>query len=73
MGNPSSLQPLNGRRARDASRFATKLRPTLKAFRADGMSQRAMVDALNAAGTTTANGGQWSLVQVQRVLARAGL
>lgn len=73
VGNPASLQPRNGARAADAQAFAAKLRPTLRAYRASDMTQRAMVEALNGAGIATARGGQWSLVQVQRVLARTGL
>ena len=68
----ASLQPHNTVRATAAAKFASKLRPTLRAFRAQQMTQRAMVDALNSAGTRTAQGGQWSLVQLQRVLARIG-
>lgn len=70
VGNPASLQPLNGARAAEAASFAARMRPTLDAFKAQGMSQRAMVEALNEAGTPTAKGGAWSLVQVQRVLSR---
>jgi DNA invertase Pin-like site-specific DNA recombinase len=70
VGNPASLQPFNGARATQAAAAAEKLRPTLQAYQARGMTQRAMVEALNGAGVPTANGGQWSLVQVQRVLSR---
>lgn len=73
VGNPATLQPMNTARAKEAAAFAKRLRPTLRAFKADGMTQREMVAALNDTGTRTAQGGQWSLVQVQRVLARAGL
>jgi DNA invertase Pin-like site-specific DNA recombinase len=70
VGNAATLQPFNGTRARDAADFAAKLRPTLRGYIAQGMTQRAMVDALNSAGTKTARGGEWSLVQLQRVLSR---
>jgi DNA invertase Pin-like site-specific DNA recombinase len=70
VGNVASLQPLNGARAQEAADFAAKLRPTLRAFVAQKMSQRAMVEALNGAGVKTARGGEWTLVQLQRVLAR---
>jgi len=70
LGHPSSLQPLNGARAASAAAFAAGLAPTLEAFKGQGMTQRAMVDALNAAGTATARGSAWSLMQLQRVLAR---
>lgn len=70
VGNAASLRPLNGSRAAAAAQFASKLAPTLRAYRAQGLTQRAMVEALNGAAVPTASGGSWSLVQVQRVLAR---
>jgi DNA invertase Pin-like site-specific DNA recombinase len=70
LGNPKSLQPLNGVRAEEAARFAARLGPTLAAYKTQGMTQRQMVDQLNAVGVQTARGGAWSLVQLQRVLAR---
>lgn len=70
VGNPASLQPLNGARATEAAAFAARLRPTLDGYRAAGMTQREMVAALDGAGIRTARGGAWSLVQLQRVLAR---
>lgn len=70
VGNPRSLQPLNGVRAADAAQFAAKLGPTLAAYQAQGMTQRQMVEQLNAVGVLTARGGTWSLMQLQRVLAR---
>lgn len=70
VGNPRSLQPLNGARAADAAQFAAKLAPTLAAYQAQGMTQRQMVEQLNAVGVLTARGGAWSLMQLQRVLAR---
>ena len=70
VGNPASLQPLNGVRASGADEFAARLRPTLDSYRAAGMTQREMVQALAGAGIKTARGGDWSLVQLQRVLAR---
>lgn len=70
LGNAASLKPLNGARAGDAALFAAKLKPTLEAFKAQNMTQRAMMEALNKAGTKTAQGGQWSLMQLQRVMAR---
>lgn len=70
VGNVANLRPLNATRATAAAAFAAKMHPTLSAFQAQGMTQRAMVEALNSAGTLTANGGQWSLMQLQRVLSR---
>lgn len=70
IGNPASLQPLNGTRASEAGEFAARLRPTLAGYRAAGMTQREMIAALGGAGIKTARGGEWSLMQLQRVLAR---
>lgn len=70
VGNAASLLPLNGVRAVEAAEFASRLAPTLQAYRSQGLTQRAMVGALNGAGVPTAGGGSWSLVQLQRVLRR---
>ena len=59
-----------GGRREGANAFAAKLHPTLAGFRARGLTQREMVVELNAVGIKTARGGDWSLVQVQRLLAR---
>ena len=54
-----------------ADDFAGKLRGILTGFRAAGLTQRAMVTELTALGICPPNGGAgWSLIQVQRVLAR---
>lgn len=71
VGNAASLEPFNGVRAAQAAAFAAKVRPTIAAFAAQGMKQRAIVVALNSVGIKTANGGEWGLIQLQRVLARA--
>lgn len=70
VGNVASLQPLNSTRAAQAAQFAAKLQPTIAAYRARGMTQRAMVEAMNAAGIRTSQGGRWGLVQLQRVMQR---
>lgn len=70
VGHVESLQPLNGARAADAAAFAAKLAPTIAALKAQGMTQRDIVDELNGVGIKTARGGRWSLVQLQRVLSR---
>ena len=72
MGNVANLQPHNEQRSTRAKEFASGLSLTLKAYQAAGMTQRAMVEALNKQGTKTARGGEWSLVQLQRVLQRLG-
>jgi DNA invertase Pin-like site-specific DNA recombinase len=57
-------------RRQSANDFAAKLNGTIDGMRARGLSQRAMVSELNSLGVKTAKGGEWSLTQVQRVLAR---
>jgi DNA invertase Pin-like site-specific DNA recombinase len=70
VGNLKNLRPHNEQRSTKAREFAASLARTLKAYQKAGMTQRAVVDELNAQGIKTARGGQWSLVQLQRVLAR---
>ncbi|MES2714639.1 MAG: recombinase family protein [Pseudomonadota bacterium] len=70
VGNPGSLKPMNGTRAAAAAEFAAKLRPTIEAFQARDLTQRAIVDELNAVGIKTAQGGEWGLIQLQRVVSR---
>lgn len=53
--------------------YAEKLKPVLMGLKAQGLTQRKMVEALNKASIRTARGGAWSLIQVQRTLARLAL
>lgn len=71
LGNADSLKPFNGVRAAGAAEFAKKVYPTIEAFQQQGLAQRAIVEKLNAVGIKTANGGEWSLIQLQRVIARS--
>lgn len=52
-----------------ANAFAKKLAGLIQGLKANGLSQRAMVGQLNQLGIRTAKGGQWSLIQLQRVIA----
>jgi len=70
LGNPATLQPHNEQRGAHARALAESLRGTLEAFKAQGLPQRAMVEELNRLGVKTSRGGQWTLIQLQRVLAR---
>jgi DNA invertase Pin-like site-specific DNA recombinase len=70
VGNMRSLEPHNKSRQAAAQAFARQLAPMLEAYQRAGLTQRAMVEALNRDGVTTAAGGSWSLLQLQRVLAR---
>jgi DNA invertase Pin-like site-specific DNA recombinase len=67
---PANLRPNIEARQQAAQSFAAGLSRTLNGFRADGLTQRQMVDELNRLGISTARGGQWTLMQLQRVLAR---
>ena len=69
LGNPN-LKLDNAKRKQAAQAFAENIRATVVAWRSQGLSQRAMVTQLNALGVPAAKGGDWSLVQLQRVLAR---
>ncbi|MGF6641866.1 recombinase family protein [Paraburkholderia sp. MM6662-R1] len=70
VAGPANLKPNIEARQQAADAFAAKLSATLNGFRSAGMSQRQMVDELNALGVKTTRGGQWSQAQLQRVLAR---
>jgi DNA invertase Pin-like site-specific DNA recombinase len=69
LGNPN-LKLDNSKRKQAAQAFAENMWSTLDAWRNQGLSQRAIVGRLNALGVPAARGGGWSLVQLQRVLAR---
>jgi DNA invertase Pin-like site-specific DNA recombinase len=70
LGNVATLGPHNRQRSESAQAFADRLAPTLDGYRKLGITQRRMVEELNAQGIKTAQGGRWSLMQLQRVLAR---
>jgi len=69
LGNPN-LKADNSKRHSEAVAFAQNLRPTLESFRASGMTQRVMVEELNKLGVKTSRGGEWSLIQLQRVISK---
>ncbi len=69
LGNPN-LKADNRNRKKRAQEFAERLGPTLQALQRQGMSQRAVVVELNKLGVQTPRGGEWSLIQLQRVLRR---
>lgn len=52
---------------------AERLSPVLLGLRAQGISQRGVVKALNDAGIKAPHGGNWSLIQLQRVLNTIGI
>lgn len=67
---PANLKPNIEARKADADAFAKKLRGQIEGFKLRRLTQRQMVEELNGLGICTARGGKWSLVQLQRVIAR---
>jgi len=51
-------------------RLGFRLSSIIEGLQAAGRSQRAIIAELNANGIKTARGGEWSLVQLQRVMKR---
>lgn len=70
IAGPANLVANIHARRQAALEFAEKLRPVLEGFTAKRMPQRKMVYSLNELGIPTIRGGQWSLVQIQRILNR---
>ena len=67
---PANLRRNIEERVTAADVFALKLAPTIAALQSIGRSQRQIVGDLNQLGVRTANGGEWSLIQVQRIVTR---
>jgi len=65
-----NLQPNIAARQDASKAFAESLRGIFDGFAALGLTQREMVANLNSVGIKTVRGGTWSLVQVQRLVAR---
>ena len=51
-----------------ANVFAARLAGVIQGFKASGLSQRAIVGQLNQLKIPASNGGEWSLIQLQRVI-----
>lgn len=66
----TNLRPNIESRQAAADTYARKLQSTLAGLKAQGLSQRQQVAELNSLGVKTAKGGEWSLIQLQRVLTR---
>ena len=66
----STLERNIEERKNAADTFSAKLAGVIQGFKANGLSQRAIVTQLNDIGIPTAKGGEWSLIQLQRVLQR---
>lgn len=67
---PANLKRYLEERRSAADAFAKNLEGVIRGFQAMGFTQRAMVSQLNQLGIPTARGGEWSLKQVQRLIAR---
>lgn len=70
VAGPANLKSNIETRKAAASAFAKGLSGLVMGFQARSLSQRAMVEELNAANVPTPLGGQWGLSQVQRILKR---
>lgn len=66
----ANLKPNIDERKNVANAFAVKLAGVIQGFKANGLSQRAMVAQLNQLDIRTVKGGEWSLIQLQRVMRR---
>lgn len=71
LGDPDSLKLFNGARASDAANFAKKVYPTIEAFEQQELTQRAIMEKLDTVGIKAANGGEWGLIKLQRMIARS--
>jgi DNA invertase Pin-like site-specific DNA recombinase len=67
---PANLRANIEERQGEADGFAMRLRGQVEGFKLRGLSQRQMVGELNSLGIRTARGGEWSLIQLQRVMKR---
>lgn len=66
----TNLKPNIALRQAAADTFAEKLRGQIEGFKLRRLTQRQMVAELNNLGVFTAQGKNWSLVQLQRIVAR---
>ena len=67
LGNPN-LAIDNAVKIQRAKDFAEKMKPIILGFKAEGLSQRAMADRLNALNIPTPSGrGKWHLCSVQNL------
>lgn len=68
----ANLKPNIEQRQQAADDFSNKLRGVIDGMKARGLSQRQMVVELNNLGIKASRGGEWSHIQLRRVLARLG-
>jgi DNA invertase Pin-like site-specific DNA recombinase len=65
-----NLQRNINERVDAANAFAGRLKTVIQGFKSTKMSQRAMMEEFNQLGIRAPKGGEWSLVQLQRVMTR---
>ncbi len=65
-----NLRPHLKERKLKAKEFAARLKGQIEGCRLRGLSQREIVAEFNKIGISAPRGGQWSLMQLQRTLAR---
>lgn len=70
--NMSHVAQVKGAKAntKKANERNKEVTPLVLKLRAEGLGMKAIADQLNAAGRTTAAGGDWHAAQVQRILKR---
>lgn len=68
-----NIAQMNQIRIDQAQEFAEKMRPTITALHAQGLSLRKIANALNESGSTTVKGSQWTAVQVTAILKRLNI
>lgn len=66
----ANLRPNVEERQKKAYDFADRLKGQIEGFKLRGLTQRQMVDELNAIGILAPRGGRWRQIQLQRTLAR---
>lgn len=75
LGNRTNLAEASAKGAASnaaaADAFAEKVLPLIQSLQSQGMSNRAIAEALNARGIQTARGGSWYAATVGNVLRRA--
>lgn len=69
----ANLKPNIEARQKAANKFAAKLKGIIEGMKARGLTQRAMCEELNGVGVKTAKGGEWSLIQLQRIMRRVAV
>ena len=67
---PKNLRRNTEERQTGADEFAARLAGLIAGFQSRGLAQRKMVKELNDVGVPARQGGRWTLIQLQRLLAR---